>query len=157
VQDSSGDVARPTIVELSREECEAILARNCVGRIAFSLYDAVYIKPLHYVYQQGAIWARTSDGLMTGVTGRNQRVGFEVDEVTDIFHWCSVVVQGEVELLSADGDAAQRLHWEQGIRLLRSLVPATLTESDPVPDRHRLFRISADHLTGRRSSVAAGQ
>jgi uncharacterized protein len=157
VQDSRSDVASPTIVELSRDECEAILARNCVGRIAFSLYDAVYIKPLHYVYEQGAIWARTSDGLMTGVTGRNQRVGFEVDEVSDIFHWCSVVVQGEVELLSADGDAAERLQWEQGIRLLRSIVPATLTESDPVPDRDRVFRISADHLTGRRSSVAAGQ
>jgi uncharacterized protein len=155
VQDSSGDVARPTIVELSRDECEAILARNSVGRIAFSLYDAVYIKPLHYVFEQGAIWARTSDGLMTGVTGRNHRVGFEVDEVTDMFHWCSVVVQGEVELLSADGDAVQRHHWEQGVRLLRHLVPATLTESDPVPDRDRLFRISAEHLTGRRSSVPA--
>jgi uncharacterized protein len=157
VQDSRSDVARPTIVELSRDECEAILARNSVGRIAFSLYDAVYIKPLHYVYDQGAIWARTSDGLMTGVTGRNHRVGFEVDEVTDIFHWCSVVVHGEVELLSADGDAVQRQDREQGIRLLRSLVPDALTESDPVPDRDCVFRISADHLTGRRSSVAAGQ
>jgi uncharacterized protein len=157
VQDSSGEVARPTIVDLGRDECEAILARNSVGRVAFSLYDAVYIKPLHYVLDQGAIWARTSDGLMTGVTGRNRRVGFEVDEVTDIFHWCSVVVQGEVELLSADGDAAHRDQWEHGVRLLRRLVPDALTEFDPVPDRDCVFRISADHLTGRRSSVAAGQ
>jgi hypothetical protein len=31
-----------------------------------------------------------------------------------------------------------------------------MTEFDPVPERDRLFRISADHLTGRRSSVSAG-
>jgi uncharacterized protein len=153
VQDPGNDVARPNIVELSRGECEAILTRNCVGRIAFSLYDAVHIKPLHYVYDAGAVWARTSEGLMTGVTARNRRVGFEVDEVADVFHWCSVVLQGEVELLSADGDAAQRSQWERGISLLRRIVPETLTELDPVPNRDCVLRIAAEHLTGRRAYV----
>lgn len=40
----------PTTRAMRGDEAEALLTRNHVGRIAFSLHDRVDMEPLHYVY-----------------------------------------------------------------------------------------------------------
>jgi len=54
--------SKPTIRTLRGEEAEALLARNQVGRIAFSQHDRVDIEPIHYVYEAPWIFGRTSTG-----------------------------------------------------------------------------------------------
>ena len=45
-----------TFRELSKAEIEAVLMRNKVGRLAFSLHDRVHVQPLHNVYESGWIY-----------------------------------------------------------------------------------------------------
>ena len=52
----------PTFRELSRHECDLLLARNHVGRLAFAVHDRVDIQPIHYVYEPGWLFGRTSEG-----------------------------------------------------------------------------------------------
>jgi hypothetical protein len=48
--------AAPLFKTLSREECESVLLRNNVGRIAFALHDRVSILPINYVSRGSAQW-----------------------------------------------------------------------------------------------------
>jgi nitroimidazol reductase NimA-like FMN-containing flavoprotein (pyridoxamine 5'-phosphate oxidase superfamily) len=44
---------QPSLRILARDEAGTVLARNHVGRMAFSLHDRVDIEPIHYVYDTG--------------------------------------------------------------------------------------------------------
>src|SRR5690349_15736001 len=82
----------PTFRELPRDECDALLARNHVGRVAFSFHDRVDLEPVHYVYAEGWIHGRTAPGAKVAVLRHHPWVAFEVDEVEGLFDWQSVVV-----------------------------------------------------------------
>ena len=127
--------ALPNIVELSGEEITALLARNRVGRIAYAMHDRVDIEPLHYVYSEGWIYARTSRGTKYSMLERNKWVAFEVDEVVSLFDWRSVVVHGGVYTLLPDENPESRAVFDHALVLLRRLLPSTFREDDPVPFR----------------------
>lgn len=141
----------PTFRDLSPDEAVAVLARNDFGRLAFTLRNRVDVQPLHYVYDDGWLYGRTREGGKIDTLRRNQWVAFEVDEVAGPFDWRSVVVHGGFYLLSPEG--AGQPTWEHAIGQLRRLLPATLTEDDPVPFRTIVFRIAVQEITGRAAST----
>ena len=141
----------PVFRELDDDECVALLARNHVGRIAFSYHDHVDIEPIHYVYDEGWIYGRTGDGTKLRTLAHNRWVAFETDEVTAIFDWQSVVAKGALYILEADGPRGTE--YERALEVLRTFMPETLGEGDPVPGRTAIFRIHADQLTGRAATT----
>jgi nitroimidazol reductase NimA-like FMN-containing flavoprotein (pyridoxamine 5'-phosphate oxidase superfamily) len=142
----------PTFHELGRDEIERILARNHVGRIAFSLHDRVDIEPISYVFDNGWIYGRTSHGTKLLTIAHHRWVAFEVDEVEGMFDWRSVVVKGAFYLIDPDTSVQQDPAFTRGVELLRSLMPETLTADDPVPFRNSVFRIHLDEVRGRAAS-----
>ena len=58
----------PNIRALTGEECEALLDRHAVGRIAYAMGRHVDIVPIHYVRDGSWLYGRTSPG---GKTGRS--------------------------------------------------------------------------------------
>jgi uncharacterized protein len=143
----------PSIVELSPRETEALLRAHHVGRIAYSWRDRVDVEPIHYVYDDGAIYARTSPGTKLLTLRHSPWVAFEVDEVHGLYEWRSAVVHGTVYVLPPDGTPAERETFARALALLRALEPAVLTDADPVPWRNVLFRISVGQLSGRRATA----
>jgi nitroimidazol reductase NimA-like FMN-containing flavoprotein (pyridoxamine 5'-phosphate oxidase superfamily) len=144
---------RPQIRVLDRDECEAILSRNHVGRLAFSRQNRVDIEPLHYVFSNGWLYGRTSHGAKLQATGDEwYPVAFEVDEVEGIFQWRSVVVHGGFYPMDEHGPEWEQTEWRRGVELLRSLIPQTLTPDDPAPHRQVLFRIAVQEATGREAT-----
>ena len=146
----------PTFRTLSRAECDAMLARNHVGRIAYAKANHVDIQPVHYVYHgvyHGAwLYGRTRHGAMLETTGETWwPVAFEVDEVEELFRWRSVVVRGGLYTVPPDGAPGQEEEWAEAVRLLRTLVPETFTPDDPVAFRQVLFRIAVQEVTGREA------
>lgn len=144
--------AAPTIRVLGRDECEAVLHRHTVGRIAFAFERRVEILPIHFVYDAGWLYGRTSPGDKLDVWRHSRWVAFEVDEVRGLFDWTSVVVHGGLYLLSPDTTAADASAWERAVSLLRRLGPEAGTAHDPVPHRAIVFRIHADELSGRTAT-----
>ena len=143
------DANRPRIRVLTPDECELLLSRNNVGRMAFSLDDRVDVQPVHYVYEAGWVYGRTSAGAKIDTLAHNQWVAFEVDEVRGVFDWGSVVVRGSFHRIDAEGPPSQRDAAAHAVELLRSIVPETFTSDDPVAFRTVLFRISTGAMTGR--------
>lgn len=142
----------PSFHELDHAECEAVLRRNQVGRLAFSFHDRVAVEPLHYVYEGGWIYGRTSHGSKVEPILHNHWVAFEVDEIRAAFDWKSVVAHGALYFVSADGTPAEAAAHARARALLRRVVPETGTADDPVPHRMLVFRIHAEELTGRAAS-----
>ena len=139
--------------ELSREEIEDVLKRNKVGRLAFALHDRVDIQPIHYVYDHGWLYGRTSEGDKLATLSHNQWVAFEVDEVRDTFDWTSVVIHGSFWILHPKGSPRAEELWEKGVELVSQIVPNSLTDRDPVSFRHTLFRIAVADSRGRQSRI----
>ena len=139
----------PYVRELNRDECLELLARNKVGRIAFSLRDRVDIEPLHYVLDGEWIYLRTSAGSKVATIAHNRWIAFEIDEVEELFRWRSVVVHGSIHLVTADSSGVET--HEHAIEAMRQVIPETLTDADPVPFRDVILRIHLDEVTGREA------
>ncbi|MDE3052672.1 MAG: pyridoxamine 5'-phosphate oxidase family protein [Gemmatimonadota bacterium] len=142
----------PTFRELSPEECEALLAVNHVGRLAFTFKDRPDIEPIHYVFDNGWIFGRTTQGTKLTTIGHHPYVAFEVDEVRGTFDWRSVVALGTVYLLDPEFGTANAAEYARAVELMRRFMPETLAAGDPVPFRTVMFGIHVDELRGREAT-----
>lgn len=145
-----GDVV---IRKLGRDEIEEIIKRNNVGRLAFSFHDRADIEPIHYIYEHGWLYGRTSEGEKLSILEHNQWIAFEIDEVNDLFDWRSVVIHGSFWIIHPQGSPRAEELWAKAATLVASIVPGALTENDPVSFRHTLFRIAVGDAQGREASV----
>src|SRR4026207_1897014 len=139
--------------EMPREEIEEVLLRNKVGRLAFSFHDRVDIQPIHYIYERGWLYGRTSEGDKIAALTHNQWIAFEVDEVKDVFEWTSVVVHGSFWILHPRGSAHAEELWAKAAELVSKIVPGSLTDTDPVSFRQTLFRIAVSDVRGREATT----
>src|SRR5689334_20239550 len=137
--------------ELRRDEIENIIARNNVGRIAFAFHDRVDIQPIHYVYERGWLYGRTSEGEKIATLHHNQWVAFEIDEIEDTFDWRSVVIHGSFWRIHPLGSPHAEEVWAKAAELVSRIVPGALSEKDPVAFRQILFRIAVSDVRGREA------
>jgi len=128
-----------------------MIKRGVVGRMAFSFHDRVDITPIHYVYADGWLYARTSHGAKMTTLRHSPWVALEVDEIDGVFDWRSVVVHGTVHAIEP-AQGPEFVRWQKGVTLLRKLIPETETQHDPVPFRSIVFGIFIDSMSGRSSS-----
>ena len=145
--------SRPVYRVLDRDGMDAILARNHVGRIAYSFHDDVNIEPIHYVYADGVLHARTSPGHKLRTLEHHRWVAFEVDEVDGLSDWRSVVVHGAIYPAESGLTPSGQNAYERTVARLHELVPAIFADDDPAPHRRALFRIHVDRMTGRAAST----
>jgi nitroimidazol reductase NimA-like FMN-containing flavoprotein (pyridoxamine 5'-phosphate oxidase superfamily) len=138
---------------LSQDEIAALLKRNHVGRIAFSFHDQPDVRPVHYVFEKGWLFGRTSLGNKLETLRHNQWVAFEVDEVEGPFDWRSAIVRGAFYRFDRDGNEYDTRLYARGLELIRKIVPETLTDQDPTPFRTEMFGIRMDSATGRSCST----
>lgn len=140
-----------TIRDLDFAEIEAMLQSHRYGRLAFTFRDRVDIEPIHYAYEAGWLYGRTSPGTKLTVLAHHPWIAFEIDEVHGLHDWKSVVVKGTVYFVEADGGEVDQEAHARTLAMLRRFMPELLTESDPFPERAVLFRVHIDEMHGRAS------
>jgi hypothetical protein len=141
--------------ELKRDEALELLARNHVGRLAFSFHDRVDIEPISYVLSDDWLYARTSPGTKLTVVQHHPWVAFEVDEIRSRTDWRSVVVHGTIYFLDPDREADRR-DYDTAVKVLRSADADALTSADATPQRQVLFRIHVDDVVGKGAKPGGG-
>lgn len=139
------------VVELTREECDSLLSAHRVGRLAYSFRDRVDIRPIMYVYRDGWLFGRTSEGSKLTTIRHNRWIAFQVDEVHDLWNWDSVVVRGAIHLLGVGGGASEEALRAQAIEALSDTAAETFAEDDPAPHRSVLFAVDPQEIEGRRA------
>lgn len=125
-------------IELTAQECRALLHTETVGRVAWSTPHGIRIVPVNYTLLEEAIVFRTAPYSELGTHGPNTDVAFEVDQLDHAVSagW-SVVATGRTETID---DPAEIQDIQAGV--------------DPTPwaagSRHLYLRLRWRELTGRR-------
>lgn len=140
------------VARLSQAEATAVLARNRIGRIAFTFQDRVDIEPVTYAFAPGVLSLRTTPGTKLEVLRRQPRVAFEVDEVGGPTDWRSVVVHGTVYLPDPGGSEADRVAHAESLRHLRLAYASALTGDDPWAFRTTVLRLHIARIEGRAAA-----
>ena len=146
----------PTFRELSATEMHVLLARNHVGRIAYSFHDRVDIEPISYVFANDAFYMRTEPGSKLATLAHAPWAAFEVDEIRGPFDWRSVVAHGTVYMLEDAGSPEARATYRAAVARLREIMPGALGPDDPAPQRRVVLKLYLADLTGREARSAGG-
>lgn len=146
-----------TIVEMDADDARALIQRNHVGRLAYTLHDRVDIEPISYVCDGEWIFMRTSEGRKAKILRHHPWVAFQVDEIKSRVNWESVVVHGRVQSLPEEGSAPERELRARAIAALRAIDPAAAGPADAFPHRDQLLRLHVDEVTGRRAFPGPSQ
>jgi nitroimidazol reductase NimA-like FMN-containing flavoprotein (pyridoxamine 5'-phosphate oxidase superfamily) len=141
----------PVIRDLDFVDIESMLLSHTYGRLAFTFRDRVDIEPIHYVYEDGWLVCRTSPGTKLTQLSHHPWVAFEIDEVSGLYEWRSVVVKGTVYFVEPDGSSTDQT-WANAMKALRRLVPTAFTDDDPTPGLSVVFRIHVDEMHGRAAT-----
>jgi nitroimidazol reductase NimA-like FMN-containing flavoprotein (pyridoxamine 5'-phosphate oxidase superfamily) len=144
------------IRKLSAPECEEVLGRSELGRLACAHDGQPYVVPIHFAFDadRTCLYSFSMVGQKIDWMRVNPKVCVEVDEITDKNNWNTVLVFGRYqEITDADSDAdARRRASERFLQRPEWWFPAAAKL--PSRERHALviYRIQVDRLSGRRAS-----
>jgi nitroimidazol reductase NimA-like FMN-containing flavoprotein (pyridoxamine 5'-phosphate oxidase superfamily) len=142
---------KPVFAALDEADARALLARQRVGRLAYSLHDHVDIEPVHYTFDGDWLFGRTSMGTKLSKLAHRPWCALEADEVHGLFDWKSVVVKGSFHLLDPE-DGSPGLYG-RALEQLTALIPDTFSPDDPVPNRTILFGVYVQEISGRSATT----
>jgi len=147
------------IHELTTADCEAFLSRTNLGRLACTRHDQPYIVPVSFSFDPytHSLYSFSTLGQKIQWMRLNPRVCVEVDEITDKFHWTTVLVLGRYEELA--DSVSNRAARQRALELFEQRdtwwLPGGGKLAGPVEhDNAVLYRIHADKVSGRRSTRA---
>lgn len=89
--------------QLNDEQIEQLLQRQYIGRIGCTDGNTVYVVPIGFVYDGANVYAHSTEGLKINLMRNNPNVCFEVDDMSDLANWQSVISWGTYEELT-DGE-----------------------------------------------------
>ena len=142
--------------QLDEMQINNLLSSQVVGRIACTDGNQPYIVPVTYTYDGEYIYGQTNEGTKLQIARKNPDVCFEVDRMTDMRNWQSVIVYGKFEELEGqDAEKARDI-------LFKHVYPLTTSntiniyghEENARPDdgtriKHVMYRIKIKKVTGR--------
>jgi hypothetical protein len=136
-----GDV----ILDLTRDEIDALLHEQVVGRVGCHVDGLTYVVPLIYAYDGDAFYIASIEGQKVEMMRRNPNVCFEVDTYGPD-GWRSAIVQGVYEELSEQEKP-------RALELLRERFTRDGVAPSRRPETHGrptvCFRIAIREITGR--------
>ncbi len=142
--------------ELNDMEIKNVLSSQVLGRLACTDGKQPYIVPLTYTYDGEYIYGQINEGMKLDLLRKNPKICFEVDMMTDMRNWKSVLVFGEFqELKNKDAEKARHILLDRVFPLMTSSTIHTHEhgEKGKIDDsnrvKHIMYRIKIKKLTGR--------
>jgi nitroimidazol reductase NimA-like FMN-containing flavoprotein (pyridoxamine 5'-phosphate oxidase superfamily) len=142
--------------ELSPADCQEVLTRSELGKLACALEDQPYIVPIHFSFDaaRNCLYAFSTVGQKVEWMRQNPKVCVEIEDVTDKDHWTTVLAFGRYEEL--DDSPADKAALKSAQELFRKRREWWLPAAAKLGSREHhevvIYRIQIGRLTGRRAS-----
>lgn len=117
---------------LNQQQIEYLLRSEVVGHLGCSSAEQVYVVPITYVFDEKGIYAHTREGQKIDMMRGNPKVCLQVDRITSLSHWQSVIIQGTFEELEGK-------HAEEALQKIVNRVHP-LADTETMVPRHSLQR-----------------
>jgi uncharacterized protein len=144
------------IGKLTETQIDDLLRKEIVGRIGCHTPEMVYVVPISYVYDGKNIYCHTYEGLKVEMMRKNPNVCFEVDDISNMGNWQSVIAWGKFEEInkSDERNSALRLLLNRALPIISSITTHLGKNWPFYPDEINnsidgiVFRIVLDKRTG---------
>ncbi len=142
--------------QLNETQINNILSSQVVGRLGCTDGKQPYIVPVTFTYDGDYIYGQTNEGTKLNMLRKNKQVCFEVDVMTDMRNWQSVIVYGKFEeLKNKAAEKAREILFGRVFTLMTSSTVHTHghEETNKIDDsnrvKHVMYRIKIKKITGR--------
>lgn len=142
--------------ELNTTEINNVLSSQVVGRLACTDGKQPYIVPVTFTYDGEYIYGQTNEGTKLEMARKNPNICFEVDRMTDMRNWQSVIVYGKIEeLKSGDAEKAKDIFFGRVYPLMTSSTihnyghEVTSKVDDSTRIKNVIYKIKIEKVTGR--------
>lgn len=142
--------------ELNDDQIRNLLTSQAIGRMACTDGRQPYIVPLTFAYDGKYIYGQTNQGMKLDILRKNPNVCFEIDIITDMRNWQSIIVYGKFEELRyAAADKARHTLFKHvyPLQTSSSINPYGHEVLSTIDDRtrikHVMYRIKIKKITGR--------
>lgn len=146
------------MIDLSQNECLNILIDNYIGNLGYLANGTPYVIPISYFYdkESKSIISYSAEGHKISAMRENKNIAFNVQEITSITNWKSVLAHGTFEELDRI-DAKLLLHkFSEGVKTVILKKEHKSTEfisefSNKLYSRGNpiVFRIHITEITGK--------
>ena len=141
---------------LTQDKIENILSSQVLGRLACTDGTHPYITPVTYTYDGKYIYGQTNEGKKLSILRKNPNVCFEVDMMTDMRNWKSVIAYGKFEELKGkEAENAREILFGRVFSLMTSSTvhshehETTAQLDDTARVKYAMYRIKIQEVTGR--------
>lgn len=108
---------------LSESECDNLLLSQCIGRIGYTNGKIPSIAPVTYIFDGKRIIGQTKEGTKLAVLRNNPDVCFEVDVITNMDNWKTVLLYGTfTELTGTQAETAREYLFSHTLTLMTPTV-----------------------------------
>jgi nitroimidazol reductase NimA-like FMN-containing flavoprotein (pyridoxamine 5'-phosphate oxidase superfamily) len=118
---------------MNEKQIDALLNGQVTGRLGCATKDGVYVVPINYYHKNSTIYSHSAAGKKIDMMRQNPNVCFQVDQISSIFRWQSVILWGNFEEIS---DPTEKHQIMQG--LTHKLMPFVTT-----PEGHPSHEIAS--------------
>lgn len=140
-----------------KDEIENILHSQIIGRIGCAYKDIPYVVPISYVYDGINVFCQSQDGKKIHILRNNQNVCLQIDIISSISDWKSVLVTGRYqELDESESVKARELLYSRVFTLMTGSVIHRFEHkennniiTDEKSIKNILFKIDIDEISGR--------
>lgn len=142
------------IVEISRDDCQKLLSRVLIGRLACSLDNQPYIVPVCFAYEPECLYVFSTLGKKIEWMRQNPKVCVQADEVGSRSNWTSVVVNGTYLELREPQYTAEKEHARERLSRYsewwRTPIAERRETTDDIAIETVFFRIDITSMSGLR-------
>lgn len=144
-----------TVNPINNEECDAILCRASIGRLACSRDNQPYVVPVYLACESGWVYVFSTFGQKIRWMRANPKVCVEVDEIMSESEWATVIINGRYEELIEPQYAEERAHARKLLARqhqwwLNAAAERGLESYDALMEPI-FFRVRIDSMTGLRA------
>ena len=142
--------------KLDDKQIEDLLQHEIIGRIGCHADGITYVVPISFAYDGKYVYGHTHEGMKINIMRKNPKVCFQVDRLTDMANWKSVIAMGEFEELTEPETRKQALQ-----NLINRTLPQLSSETvkltpewpfrrgDPANVDGIIYRIELKEKSGR--------